>query len=57
MKKTFLILSISLLSMLSFATQSFAHCGDAEKHATDKSDKDKDKSKDKDAWLLEIFYL
>ena len=49
MKKTFLVLSISLLSVLSFATQSFAHCGDAEKHATDKSDKDKDKSKDKDA--------
>jgi hypothetical protein len=46
MKKNILILAISLLSVLSFTTQSFAHCGDAEKHATDKMDKDKDKDKD-----------
>tara|TARA_E500000178_G_C16434227_1_gene492948 strand:- start:84 stop:227 length:144 start_codon:yes stop_codon:yes gene_type:complete len=46
MKKTILILALSVLSVLSFTTQSFAHCGDPEKHATDKSDKDKDKDKD-----------
>lgn len=49
MKKYLLILSISLLSMLSFAGHSYAHCGDADKHATDKSDKDKTKGEDKDA--------
>mgnify|MGYP001168933941 FL=1 len=49
MKKYLLVLSISLLSMLSFTSYSHAHCGDAEKHATDKSDKDKKKGEDKDA--------
>tara|TARA_X000001036_G_C20651482_1_gene795178 strand:- start:1764 stop:1907 length:144 start_codon:yes stop_codon:yes gene_type:complete len=46
MKKYLLIFTITLLSLLSFSGQSFAHCGDAEKHATDKSDKEKDKDKD-----------
>jgi hypothetical protein len=46
MKKNILILALSLLSIVSFTTQGFAHCGDAEKHATDKSEKDKDKDKD-----------
>ncbi len=46
MKKNILILLLSALSIFSFTTQSFAHCGDAEKHATDKSDKDKEKDKD-----------
>jgi len=49
MKKSLLVLTISVLSILSFTSQSFAHCGDPEKHASDKSDKDKSKDKDKDA--------
>ena len=49
MKKYLLALSISILSVLSFTSHSYAHCGDAEKHATDKSDKDKKKGEAKDA--------
>ncbi len=46
MKKNLLVLLFSALSILSFSTSSFAHCGDAEKHATDKSEKDDEKDKD-----------
>ena len=49
MKNIFYVLLVSLVSFFTIGSSSvYAHCGDAEKHAADKTKEEK-KEKDKDA--------